>query len=111
MKDAAGIVQIWTISPLGGEPSQLTHNSHDVASAFTWSPDGHWIAHLMDNSVCITDAETGTTHRLSPRSTHLRLRGRKRVSLHRTENQIAYVRPVTSAGQTWNQIFVLRRER
>jgi hypothetical protein len=32
------------------------------------SPDGRRIAHVMDNSVCVTDATTGETSRLTPRS-------------------------------------------
>ncbi len=40
MPDAAGVVQLWTISPLGGEPAQLTHGEHPIASAFTWRPTG-----------------------------------------------------------------------
>lgn len=40
MKDDAGVVQIWTVSPRTGEMLQLTDNAHDIASAFTWGPDG-----------------------------------------------------------------------
>lgn len=65
MRDDAGMVQIWTISPNGGEPRQLTRNPEDVASAFTWSPDGASIAHVMDGSVCVTDVRTGATRRLT----------------------------------------------
>ncbi len=67
MKDDAGVVQLWTVSPNGGRPAQLTHNAHDIASAFTWSSDGRSIAHVMDNSVCVTDASTGETSRMTPR--------------------------------------------
>jgi hypothetical protein len=66
MKDNSGVVQIWTISPNGGTPAQLTRNAHDIASAFTWSPDGRAIAHVMDTSVCVTDTDTGQTTRLTP---------------------------------------------
>ncbi|MDR0336145.1 MAG: DUF3748 domain-containing protein [Planctomycetaceae bacterium] len=65
MRDEAGIVQIWTISPNGGSPRQWTHGVHDIRSAFTWSPDGKNIAHVMDNSVCIS-TETETV-RLTPK--------------------------------------------
>jgi hypothetical protein len=59
MRDDVGIVQIWTISPNGGSPRQWTHGVHDIASAFTWSPDGKNIAHAMDHSICIsTETET-----------------------------------------------------
>ncbi len=68
MKDEAGVAQFWTISPTGGSPRQITRNSWPVASAFTWSPDGRQIAHVMDNSVCITDVTTGQTRRLTART-------------------------------------------
>ncbi|MDR0610317.1 MAG: DPP IV N-terminal domain-containing protein [Planctomycetaceae bacterium] len=64
MRDDAGIVQLWTISPNGGSPRQWTHGLHDVTSAFTWSPDGKNIAHVMDHSICIS-SETETI-RLTP---------------------------------------------
>lgn len=65
MKDDAGVVQIWTVSPLGGELRQVTRNAHSVASAFTWSPDGTALAYVMDGSVWVTDAATGETRRLT----------------------------------------------
>ncbi len=68
MKDDAGIVQIWTISPLGGNPRQLTKNPWDVSSAFSWSPDGKSIACVMDGSVFVTDTETGQSRRLTAKS-------------------------------------------
>ena len=108
LKDDTGIVQLWTISPGGGEPSQLTHNSHDIASAFTWSPDGRRIAHVMDECVCITDAASGTTHRLTQRTSSLNAPQPEACVFSPDGHQLAYVRPVTSQGQTWNQIFVLR---
>jgi hypothetical protein len=39
MRDACGIVQLWTIAPQGGQPCQVTANALDVASAFSWSSD------------------------------------------------------------------------
>ena len=52
-------------SPNGGALVQVTCNEHGIGSAFTWSPDGESIAHVMDGSVCITDARTGRTKRLT----------------------------------------------
>ncbi|MDR1963482.1 MAG: DUF3748 domain-containing protein [Planctomycetaceae bacterium] len=66
MRDDAGVVQIWTISPSGGSPQQWTHGQYDVASTFTWSPDGRNIAHVMDNSVCVSSATE--TIRLTPKT-------------------------------------------
>lgn len=68
MKDHAGIVQFWAVSPNGGEPRQITRNQWDVASAFTWSSDGKRLAYVMDNSVFYTEVATGESIRLTPRS-------------------------------------------
>jgi Tol biopolymer transport system component len=107
MKDDAGIVQLWTISPNGGEPHQLTHNAHDIASAFTWSPDGGSIAHVLDGSICITDAESGQTRRITPRQpTELAPRPEACVYSPRGD-KIAYVRPAIHGGSVYNQIFTV----
>lgn len=68
MKDDQGIVQLFLVSPKDGELRQLTHHPWDIASAFTWSPDGKSIAHVMDHSVFLTDATSGESRRLTPRS-------------------------------------------
>jgi len=65
MADDAGVVQLWTVSPLGGEMRQITHNPVGISSAFTWSPDGERITHVMDGSVCETRLDTGETTRLT----------------------------------------------
>ncbi len=103
MKDDAGVAQLWTVSPTGGEPRQLTHNPHPIASAFSWSPDGRHLAHAMDGSICITDAHTGDTRRLdagsessmpapSPLACVFSPDGRKIACLRRVGR--------------WNQVFV-----
>ncbi len=107
MRDDEGIAQLWTISPNGGQPRQLTHNSRSIASAFTWSPDGRLLAHVMDNSVCVTDAETGRTVRLTPRNDDARAPRPEACVFSPDGSRIAYVRTVPEAGRSYNQIFVL----
>ena len=51
MRDGHGRVQLFTVSPLGGEPVQITRDPWAIASAFTWSPDGNRIAYAADGSV------------------------------------------------------------
>lgn len=67
-RDAGGVVQFWTIAPAGGDPVQVTRNPWPVASAFTWHPDGRRVAFVMDGCVCLTDADTGETRRLTERT-------------------------------------------
>jgi Tol biopolymer transport system component len=107
MKDDAGVVQLWTVSPNGGAPWQLTHNAWPVASAFTWSPDGTSIAHVMDNSVCITDTATGQTRRLTPRSDVATAPRPEACVFSPDGREIAFVRRLVTAGRSDNQIFVV----
>ena len=107
MKDDAGLVQLWTISPHGGEPVQVTRNPHSITSAFTWSPDGRFIAHAMDHSVCVTDATTGQTARLTPRSDDASAPRPEACVFSPDGTKIAFIRRVPSPTAPSNQIFVV----
>lgn len=106
MKDDAGLAQLWTVSPNGGEPRQLTCNPQPIASTFTWSPDGRFIAHVMDNTVCLTEGNTGKTIRLTARGDHAAAPRPEACVFSPDGKRIAYVRRVTESGRTSNQIFV-----
>jgi len=107
MRDDAGVVQLWTVSPNGGEPAQVTHNAWPIASAFTWSPDGRWIAHVMDGSVCVTEAATGRTQRLT-RPAPPESAPRPEACVFSPDGRsIAYVRCVPSPVRPANQIWVV----
>ncbi|HEX4793137.1 MAG TPA: DUF3748 domain-containing protein [Humisphaera sp.] len=105
MRDDAGVVQIWTISPNGGEPSRLTSNRWDIASAFTWCPDGNWIAHVMDNCVCITDSQSGETRRLTERCDDSIAPRPEACVFSPDGRKVAYVRAVRTSQGEFNQIF------
>lgn len=107
MRDDAGVVQISIVSPNGGSPQQLTHNKFDIASAFSWSPDGGSIAYIADNSVFISDTLSGAATRLIPRSDNASAPRPEACVFSPSGDRIAYVRPVESAGSTLNQIFVV----
>lgn len=107
MADDDGIAQLWTISPNGGEPAQLTRNREPIGSTFTWSADGQRIAHVMDNSVCITDATTGRTSRLTQRVEDAAAPRPDACVFSPDGGQIAYVRPVREGAAIANQIFVV----
>jgi hypothetical protein len=98
MEDDFGLTQLWTVTPRG-KMRQLTRNVASISSAFTWGAPG--IAHVLDGSVCITDADTGETRRLTqpsdppprPEACVLSPDGRS----------VAFVRPADG----FNQIFVV----
>ena len=111
MRDDSGIVQLWTISPNGGPPIQLTRNAQDIASAFTWSPDGKFIAHVMDSSVCVTDTASGKTTRLTPRRDDLGAPRPEACVFSPNGEEISYVRRVPEEGRLFNQIFIVNAKR
>jgi hypothetical protein len=98
MRDDAGIVQLWTISPRGGLAIQCTRNPYDIASAFTWSPDGRFVAHVLDGSVCITEMATGITTRLTPRTDPPRAPRPEACVFSPDGRQIAFVRGLVASG-------------
>lgn len=107
MKDEAGEPQLWTVSPEGGEPRQVTRNATGVSSAFTWSPDGSRIAHVMDGSVCVTEIATGRTTRLTTRAEGHAAPLALACVFSPDGRRIAYQRNVASAAGVFAQIFVV----
>lgn len=71
MADDTGIVQLWLVSPSTGTLCQLTRSPYSMASAFTWHPDGSWLAIIADGSVLRVDTESGKQKRLTPKTTGL----------------------------------------
>lgn len=66
--DDHGCVQLWTVSPNGGTPKQITHLTSSIQSAFSWHPQGEAVAFVADNSVMRCDIKTGDCQRLTARS-------------------------------------------
>ena len=107
MRDNNGVVQLWTISPLGGEPEQITRHAFDVASAFSWSPDGERIAYIADGSVFVTRIADGQSQRITSRAEEPFAPWPEACIFSPDGERIAYVRPVERGGAMWNQIFVV----
>lgn len=68
MKDDAGVAQLWTVAPTGGQPRQVSQAATDIQSAFSWHPDGQSVALINDNSVMLCDIRNGKMRRLTVRS-------------------------------------------
>ncbi|TLV00513.1 DUF3748 domain-containing protein [Dyadobacter luticola] len=50
-KDEKGIMQIFTMSPLGGKPEQLTEHESNVAINVRWHPDGKHLTYICDGKI------------------------------------------------------------
>ena len=107
MKDDAGMVQLWTVSPNGGPARQVSKNPWPVASTFTWSPDGRQIAHVMDNSVCVTDGASGQTRRLTSRTDDASAPRPEACVFSPDGKQVAFMRRLPSPREPANQICVV----
>ncbi|MCE9531190.1 MAG: DUF3748 domain-containing protein [Planctomycetes bacterium] len=105
MKDDAGVVQLWSVSPNSGEVEQVSRHPWNISSAFTWSPDGRSIAHVMDNSMFVTDMETGEGTRLTPRSLDGEGPRPEACVFSPDGSRITYVKPVRGDVGVFNQVF------
>jgi len=106
MKDDNGIVQLWTVSPNGGQPKQVTHNPWSITSGYSWSMDGKRIAYIKDNSVWITEVSSSKSTRLTPHCSD-ETSPRPEACVFSPDNRkIAYIRQVQNGGKRYNQIFV-----
>jgi WD40 repeat protein len=106
MRDEDGVVQLWTVFPHGGEPRQITQHPFNVASAFSWSPDGESIAYVADDSVFVTRVSTHESIRVTPRLESASAPRPEACVFSPDGRSIAFVRPVPHRGTTWNQVFV-----
>jgi Tol biopolymer transport system component len=106
MRHDDSVVQLWSVSPSGGEPEPLTSNPFDVGSAFSWGPDGSLIAYIADNSVFTTCVASGETVRRTERTDDASSPRPEACVFSPNGKQIAYVRHVVAEGGAFNQIFV-----
>lgn len=107
MRDDAGVVQLFMVSPLGGPPMQITRDPWEIESAFTWSPDGRRIAYAADGSVMTVDVATGVSSRLTPRRADGAEPRPEAVVFSPDGGRIAFMREVANDGGRRNQIFVV----
>ncbi|MCU5772341.1 DUF3748 domain-containing protein [Erwiniaceae bacterium BAC15a-03b] len=97
MKDDTGVVQLWTISPNGGAPQQITDSSSDIQSAFSWHPDGQAVALVCDNSVMLCEIASGRMQRVTARSDQAP--GGDAVVISPDGQQVAFTRDINGYRQ------------
>jgi len=108
MKDDSGVAQLWTISPNGGLVRQVTKNPWPVASAFTWSPNGRQIVYVANNGICVAEAASGQTQRLTSRTDEASALRPEACVFSPDGKSIAFMRRLPSPRQPANQICVVR---
>jgi len=68
--DEKRIIQIFSVSPNGGQISQITDNPFSVQGPLNFSPDNKNIAFTADNSIFIAGLESGKSKRITERFTN-----------------------------------------
>jgi hypothetical protein len=99
MRDDGGIVQIWLISSLGGEPQQLTHTTTGIQSAFNWHPSGQALGFVLDDRIARCDAMSGKVTFLT--SDHANPPSADAVVFSPDGKQIAWMEEVEGFRQLW----------
>ncbi len=99
MRDDVGIVQLWLISPQGGEPRQLTRCATDIQSAFNWHPSGKWLGFVLDNKIACCDAQTGEVDFLTDR--HGNPPSGDAIIFSPDGRQVAWMEDVEGFRQLW----------
>ena len=102
--DRQGVIQLWSVSPNGGEPRQITQLASSIQSAFSWHPEGKAIAFVCDNSVMRCDVASGECQRLTVQSDEAP--SGDAVVWSPDGKQIAYMREVNG----WRQLFKVAAE-
>jgi Tol biopolymer transport system component len=107
MKDDAGHVQIYGVSPNGGEIRQITGNKFSVETTFSVRPDGKYIAYGSGERIYVTHLESGQTIPLTdpPGSG---ITGLKSICWSNNGGMIAYNRVVEIGGSNYYHIFILK---
>ena len=99
MRDDAGVVQLWLISPQGGEPRQLTHHASGIQSAFNWHPSGEWLGFALEDRIACCHAGTGDITFLT--DTHAHAPSADAIVFSPDGKQIAWMEEVDGYRQLW----------
>jgi len=105
-KDDAGIVQIYTVSPNGGEIKAITKNTFSPDTSFSLSSDGKYLAYGAKEAIYITGVSDGITQQVlaAPDNSNTNL---SNINWSNTGHILAYNRKVDLAGRSFFQIFTI----
>ncbi|WP_447337880.1 DUF3748 domain-containing protein [Klebsiella variicola] len=99
MCDDAGVVQLWLISPQGGEPRQLTYHASGIQSAFNWHPSGEWLGFVLEDRIACCYAGTGDITFLT--KVHAHAPSADAIVFSPDGKQIAWMEEVDGYRQLW----------
>ena len=105
MRDEAGVVQLFSVSPSGGALEQITRGGHSVSSAWTWSPDGSRIAYVAAGSVWVVDVASGASLALTPPPAPSAAPRPEACVFSPDGRRIAFMRQQPTSAGLQNQIF------
>lgn len=105
-EDEKGLAQVFSVSPNGGEVSQVTNNAFAVTSPINISPNGLFVSYIADQSVFITTIASGKSMRLTPQyEAPEQLNGA--VVWSNDSSSVAFNRYVQSDNGVFLQIFLI----
>lgn len=110
-KDENGIVQVFFVSPLGGEPLQATYHDSSVQSMVRWHPSDNQFSYVCDNSLFLANvSEEGNV------SDPVRITERSEAPpfahcWSRSGRQIAFNRYVSTGQDSFIQVFLAEKPR
>lgn len=99
MRDDAGIVQLWLISPEGGEPQQLTHTTGGIQSGFSWHPSGNALGFMLEDRIACCDAKSGAVTFLT--ADHTNAPSADAIVFSPDGKRIAWMEEVEGFRQLW----------
>jgi len=105
-KDDKGFVQIFAVSPNGGEIQKVTSNDFSPDTSFGLSRDGKYLAYGAKEAIYVTSVIDGKTTCILP-CQNLSCMGLNNINWSNNGYTIAYNRKVNLNGDAFFQIFIL----
>jgi len=107
-RDDDGIIQVFFVSPLGGEPVQVTHHDSSVQSTVRWKPDGSAICYVCDNSIFVCYVRDGVNFGKARRMTPPAEDAPVHPCWSHSGDTIAFNREVPNGAKSYLQVFLLK---